>query len=86
MKLPTDDYMAQWAQPFWGTPGRDDLSAIRAMCLASVLLFKSVQGRCQLLECSQAAPLVSVAEEHRYLTTLWQRSPLESQALPEPSL
>jgi len=39
MKFPTDDYMAQWAQPFWGTPGRDDLSAIRAMNIDTLRLY-----------------------------------------------
>ena len=31
--LPTDDYMAKWAQPLWGAGGsnRDDLNAIRQM-------------------------------------------------------
>lgn len=29
--LPTDDYMAPWAEALWGKSGRDDLSAIRQM-------------------------------------------------------
>ena len=49
--LPTDDYMAQWAQPLWGSPGRDDLSAIRAMCLATVFSRRPALGSHVLPSC-----------------------------------
>ena len=37
----TDDYMGEWAQPFWGNPGRQDLDVIRSLRLASVSFVES---------------------------------------------
>ncbi|CAE7765965.1 unnamed protein product, partial [Symbiodinium pilosum] len=35
----TDDYMGEWAQPFWGNPGRQDLDVIRSLNVDALRLY-----------------------------------------------